>query len=583
MEEATPDQIEELPLLDIEEPISPNGDSKGPKKSKKWIPKWIPSKVSITRVEGQLSLIFSILLKAVLFTLLFGLAFLIYKGLNNDRYTLKEFAVPKTFEEGGYTGAVLAHKIQDRLNLIQKISNSVRNDSLEISSDEQPEMNVAVMGFGISLQSVIYYARDVMGKTNNTIGGELTELDDELSFCLRVSGFGEKTFHQDLGGMNRREALDTLMNQVGEYVMQNIDPQSLALYQTFNNRHEEGLKTVRYIINQQKEELDWAYWTWGYILYQQQKSAEAEKKLIKATQINPKVKQYWSTLGTVQRIMGKNEAAKESFEQGLIYHPDGHDLWLNLAWAYFLTGEIEKATPAMQKAVDARPDLFFLHINLGEIQMQTMNHYTRMNPDTSFSTKDTLRIIEAYRNGYQSNPENSNGALSLAQGFQFAQKIDSMQKMLDLAIELDPENGWAWRIKVTQAYADSNFAEVLALGDTAIKAFYEMEKKGTQGGAKYREQEMLNYMAMASYSLQEFDSSLEQINRAIALDPNVGFPYTTKAEAYAYMGELDKFYENLAFSLERGVPLQMLINQKPYSDLKDQPRFQELVKKYSDK
>lgn len=557
--------------------------SNGKHVNSRWWNKWAPSRISVNRVEGQLSLIFSILLKAVLFTLLFGFAFLIYKGLTNDRYTLKEFAVPKTFEDGGYTGSVLAHKIQDRLNLIQKISNSVRSDSLEIASDDQPEMNVAVMGFGISLQSVIYYARDVMGKANNSIGGELTELDNELSFCLRVSGFGEKTFLQDLGGMNRREALDTLMSQVAEYVMKNIDPQSLALYQTFNNRHEEGLKTVRYIINQKNEELDWAYWTWGYILYQQQKSSEAEKKLIKATQINPHVKQYWATLGTVQRMLGKYEAAKLTLEQAVKYHPDGPNLWLNLAWTYYLVGEIEKATPTMRKAVAIHPDQFYLHINLGEIQMQTLNYYSRINPDTTFRTEDTLQIIEAYRNGYITNPENSNGALSLAQGFQFAQKIDSMQKMLDLAIELDPENGWAWRIKVTQAFTDSNFTEVLALGDTAIKAFYEMERKGTQGGAKYREQEILNYMAMASYSLKQYDVSLDQINRAIALDPNVGFPYTTKAEAYAYKGEVDKFYENFILSLERGVPIQMLIDQKPYSDFKGQPRFLEILKKYSDK
>ncbi len=325
-------------------PISSNGQTL----KRRWFPRRMRvNQVSIPKLESQLSLIFSILLKAVLFLLLFGLALLIYKGLNRDGYTLKEIEVPTTFASGGYSGTVLAHQIQDRLEKIRNTSSELRKDSLQFSSNESPEMNVAVMGFGISLQSVVYYARDILGKENKSIGGELTELDSTLTFHLRMTGIAPESFSENLKEMNRSDALGSLLEEVSGHIMKQIDPQTLALYQTQKGEYEPALETVRYIINQQNKELDWAYWTWGYVLYSQQNYSEAEPKLRKALEINDEYKHYWTSLGSILRMQGKNEEAEEVYEHATQRIPDGDNLWHNLGWTYVANRKYEKAEKAI--------------------------------------------------------------------------------------------------------------------------------------------------------------------------------------------------------------------------------------------
>ena len=565
----------------LADPKAPS--SNGQSHRRKWLPTSIRvQQVSIPKLESQLSLVFSILLKALLFILLFGLFLLIYKGLNKDGYTLKEIEVPSSFSSGGYTGSVLAHQIQDRLEKIRNTSSELRQDSLQFTSNESPEMNVAVMGFGISLQSVVYYARDILGKENKSIGGELTELDSTLTFHLRMTGIPPKSFSEDLTEMNRSKALESLLEQVASHIMKEIDPQTLALYQTKKGKYELALETVRYIINQQNKELDWAYWTWGYVLYSQQKYSEAEPKLRKALEINDEFEHYWTSLGGILRMQGKNVEAVEVYEKAVERLPDGESLWHNLAWAYVANRKYEKGEEAILKAIELDPEIYYYYTNLGEILMQKMNYYKSTNSDTSFTTEDTLAVIQNYQKAYSLNKENSSGAMSLYSAYQFAQKKDSARLMVNLAVEIDPYNGWAWRAKISQAFADSSFEEVIEAGRKGLRAYQEIRKSSSSADHLYREIEILNRMAMASYMIQRYDSAFHYVNQAIDKDPSISYPYTTLAEIYVLSGNKDKFYEYLEKALEMGFNMKYLIDEFPYVNYVEEARFKRLKKKYLD-
>lgn len=578
--------VENVNLAPEEEAVASNGSPPISSDEKKGWKRYLPDnrrmKVSIPKIESQVSLIFSILLKAVLFTLLFGFALLIYKGLTIDRYTLKEIEVPDNFSSGGYTGTVLAHQIQDRLDEIRDVSAELRADSLEISANEAPEMNVAVMGFGISLQSLIYYARDVMGKENKSIGGELTELDDELKFHLRMTGVPSQTFSIDLFEKKRSEALDSLMEEVSQHIMREINPQTLALYQSMKGDYEKGLGTVRYIINEKKEELDWAYWTWGYILFKQEEYPQAERKLKKATQLNSKAPHYWSSLAMVQRLQrGKLEEGYRTLKQGIVYNPDGHNLWHNLAWVYANKRMYDSAIYAIQKTISLKPDIYYYHTNLGELRMQRMNYYKQKHPDTTFVASDTLEVLKAYRKAYEMNKENSSGAMSLYSAFRFAEEEDSAAKMLDLAIELNPDNGWALRRKHIDAYYNGNYEGTIRIGKEAIRAFNVMHKDNNdQIEYKYRKQDVYNLMAMGQYQLKRYDSALVYVQKAIAIDTSSSTPYTTLAETYGFMGDKDKFYYALEKALKKGFSIDRLLAEPPYKNFVHERRFNQLQKKY---
>ena len=572
---------EATPKLDpaTHEPPSSNGRSS----PRSWLPKRFKvQKVSIPKLESQLSLIFSILLKAVLFLLLFGLSLLIYKGLNRDGYTLKEIEVPTTFSAGGYSGTVLAHQIQDRLEKIRNTSSTLRKDSLQFSSNESPEMNVAVMGFGISLQSVVYYARDILGKENKSIGGELTELDSMLTFHLRMTGISPKSFSESLKELNRSDALESLLEEVSSHIMKQIDPQTLALYQTKKGKYEPALETVRFIINKQNKELDWAYWTWGYVLYSQRNYSEAEPKLKKALEINDEREHYWTSYGGILRLQGKDKEAQEVYERATQRLADKDNLWHNLAWTYVVNRKYEKGEIALSKAIDLDPEVYYYYSNLGEILMQKMNYYKGNHPDTNFTAVDTQAVIQNFQKAYALNKENSSGAMSLYSAYRFAKKEDSARMMVDLAVELDPYNGWAWQSKLSQAFTDSAYEEAVKVGKKGLRAFKEIRKNSNSSDHLYREMNILNYMAMASYMIQEYDSAFQYVHQAIEKDPNIAYPYTTLAETYGLSGNREKFYENLEKALELGFDMRNLIKEIPYVDFAEEKRFKRLKKKYLD-
>ena len=108
---------------------------------------------------------------------LFGfLLVVVYRGLNEDGYRLQSFQVPLELERAGYNGQVLAVMIHDRVSELKSIANSRRVDSLELNVDLRPDLNLDVMGVGLSASSMTYYLRELLGRTTNTIAVSYTHL-----------------------------------------------------------------------------------------------------------------------------------------------------------------------------------------------------------------------------------------------------------------------------------------------------------------------------------------------------------------------------------------------------------------------
>ncbi len=537
-------------------------------------------KFSWRKTEKQVSLFFSILLKAMLFTLLFGLIWLIYKGLTNDQFTLEEFEVPLAFSQGGYSGRVVAQQVQDRVSMIQERASALRKDSLQISTTSEPGMNVTVMGFGFSLESLIYYARSVFGKENKSIGGELTELDNDLRLHLRVTGKPLKTFTESLDHKNRSKALDTLLLQAAEHIMKQTDPHSLAIYQTSSNRLDDALATVRYNINTYHKELEWAYWTWGYILSKKQLYPEAEQKFKKAVEINPNLNFIWSALSGMQNMQRKRPEALKTLEKAIAIHSEHAGLWHSLAWTAVSNRKYDRGIEAIEKAIELNPKRWWYYSNRGEIMVQQMKFQKRVNPDTSFSKADTLAIVQTFRKAYETSEGNTNGAMALYQAYQFANEADSAWQMLELSVELDPNNGYSWHIMQVHSFKENKFLESIDYGQKAVDGFLKMAEHSENTEQVYKRQTALNYMAMAHYSLKDYDAATIAIKEAIAIDPNIPAPYTTLAEIYGFTNKRDQFYSALEMALEKGFPMNQLISMEPYTRFLHEERFRQLREKY---
>ena len=560
-----------------------NADLKKRSRLSAFLKKWRRPKMSWEHTEKQVSLFFSILLKALLFTLLFGLVWLIYKGLTNDQFTMEEFEVPIAFQQGGYSGRVVARQVQDRVAQIREKASILRSDSLQISAAHAPSMNVTVMGFGFSLESLIYYARSVFGKETKTISGELTELDEDLKLHLRVTGRPLMTFSEQLNSKNRSQAFDTLLQQAAEHIMKFTDPHSLSIYQAMNQRWDDALATVRYNINTYQKEPAWAYWTWGYILTKQQHYPEAEQKLKKALELDPTLHFIWTALSANQRLQYKNLEAKETLERAIALHPERASMWQSLGWMYVSNRQYDKALEAIDKAIELEDDVWWYHSNRGEMMAQQMRFLKRTNPDTVFSRADTADVVQSFRKAFKVTEGNTNGVMALYQAYQFSNQPDSAWKMLELSVELDPDNGYSWHIMQQRKWGEEKYRESIEYGHEAVDAFIKMSLKNNYSELTYKRQSALNLLAMAYYSIEEFDRALVIANEAIAVDPNIATPYTTLAEIYGLTGRKDEFYETLEIALVKGFSMQFLIDAKPYDQFVHEPRFQELKEKYMTK
>ncbi len=115
-------------------------------------------------------------------------------------------------------------------------------------------------------------------------------------------------------------------------------------------------------------------------------------------------------------------------------------------------------------------------------------------------------------------------------------------------------------------------------GRKGLKAYEVHKKDNDSGDIIYKEQNMLNFMAMASYLIQEYDSAFHYIQQAIERDPNISYPYTTLAEIHLMVGNKAKFYENLEKALKKGFSIENLLGTYPYKKFENEPRFIALKK-----
>ena len=75
--------------------------------------------------------------------------------------------------------------------------------------------------------------------------------------------------------------------------------------------------------------------------------------------------------------------------------------------------------------------------------------------------------------------------------------------------------------------------------------------------------------------------ALQTVKKAIAVDPEIGYPYATLAEIHALSGDMEAFYKTLETAFQKGMnPAAISMDIEPYQSLAGDTRFQKLRQKY---
>lgn len=508
----------------------------------------------------------------IIFAKLFGLILILVLIRNisiemrKDAYSIQTFHVPKSLEESGFNGLVLAQEIMDEVAAIKTDAGSIKNDSVKFDAALKPEMDLSVMGVGFSTQTILYYAKQLLGKKDRTVSGELTTLAQNMTLTLRFSDADKIEVHNFEDSLTIDKRVDKLLKEAAEKVLRWSDPYILAVYYYHQGRFEEAMECARGILKERPKEACWAYLAWGSILVRQQNMAGGIEKFEKALELNPNLEPALVNLAWMHFQQAQYARALSNFEKLLAIAKNNatRSTALNgIAQSSFRLKQYDKAEQAYEQGLKEFPQDVYLYGNYADFKIRIK--------------KDTAGALDLFRQGRAQAPETAVGYLFQSASLFYENRVDSATKMLYKALEYEPRNLDALSQIVQIEFRKKNYDQSLQMARKVCQVVNGNTQKNQD--FKYRQQNMFNYMAMAHYGQFRYDSAMHYARYAIAVDTNVAYPYTTLAESYAFLGQKELFYRNVGKAVSKGFEYTPeTVNQEPYIRFIDDPRFQKVAK-----
>ncbi len=514
-------------------------------------------RADIRRPESWLSTFVSLLMRIGTLLLMGTLIALVWQIFSNDGYAIDVFSVPQTLTEDGYTGEIIARKMQDMYLIVKQEGSSVKEDSVKTDGPDQAALQVAVMGFGVSLRSIAFQLRELVGRPNQKIHGEITRADSALALTLRMTGFEPKTWRQSLQ-QGESIAIERLLRQAGESILGNTDPYRLILYYERKHQYEAARQVVSQMLATRPQERHWALLGWGIIEENQHRPAEAELRFRESVRSKPDFALALSHLGIVLEQQRRLPEALEAYQQALQYAPNDPIFWNSYAFLLINLKRYEEADRAFARVADLTKGESGWMLNWIQAKLNRNERdgaiaiYQRAiaeakdEGDKAFLESglaelqgDTVKAYRAMLQSYAINPTSTTVIVSVASQL-FAQK------------------NYRRTIEVTQRY-----------------------RPDPAGDNIWQQQAIYTYLAMSYNFENQHDSALVWAQRCIALDSTAAYPYTNLAETYEFMHRRDLFYYFFEKALRKGLnPVNIDTELPPYRQLKSEKRYVNLLKKY---
>lgn len=524
---------------------------------------WLRS-FSFTRLRNRLENVFDwflILVKIGGLVLLFILVRYLFAELKHTGYSIQPFSVPKPLAEAGYEGSVVAQRILDEVNSLKAIASSVKDDSLSLSAESKPDIDLSVLGIGLSSKSVFYYLGQLLGKRERVLSGELIQLDNRIELTLRFSDAPTIQVTNEDSLAKPTQRIQTLFRDAAEEVLRWSDPYRLAVYLYRTQRYEEAIQVVRQMLKERPREAQWAYLAWGGVLLLQQQPALAMEKYQKATQVDPDFYLAWSNWGWQLFNQAQYPEAIAKFRESLRINPQAGEAWHGLALCYTRNDQPQEAEAAFQQAIKLNPDNLYWYANYAELLLM--------------DKQDTTAAVRIYQEARNRAPETADGYLFQAGSLFFENRVDSAAGMLEKVLEYDPYHPAALERLSQLAMSRKEYAKSIAYSRESIAA----ANQNTSLESPYLLQAAYNRLAMGYYHIPQYDSAMVYVKKAIALDSTIAYPFTTLAEIYALQGNNEGFYRNVEKAIQLGFQYYpKTLQEEPYTRFAKDRRFLELIR-----
>ena len=267
-------------------------------------------------------------------------------------------AVPKDWQERGYTGLVLSRRVK---HFIEQIDDEASAESgpgqhkAFLGADERELPSVEIPGTKLSLDAMVNALREVVNNKPVTVqvavrkDGEQARA--ELWTTDAVGGSSTHSLKQSL------VAMDSLAQQIAEAVVAAVDPSKLALYRLSRGRRLEIAEVLQECVdNAQPKEKARCLTTWADIQFDGTHLIEAAEKYHAALSWDPKSAPAMSGMGSLEMLREHSREAEQLFRDAL--REDGSLRSARLGLSSLIAnvkGDLKLAEREARAAIDSGP------------------------------------------------------------------------------------------------------------------------------------------------------------------------------------------------------------------------------------
>jgi tetratricopeptide (TPR) repeat protein len=286
---------------------------------------------------------------------------------------VEAIAVPKDFEDRGYTGMVISQRILDVISRINQDART-RKDRAQFDSTGRHEWlsKVQIPKTEINIQAIVGIVKDLFGQSETRVGGEIGggKWGRDLTIVVR-------TEHEKRRYAAHLQApdLDKLAEKAAVEVLGRIDPYTLASYYYRHQRFAEMEKVIDAILSKSDSSgRVWALNLRGNHLADERRYDEAKVYYEQAIELDRKFGLAVTNRGNIALLQGNYEVAIEAYRRALAIEPGAYVPHFNLGELLAEREDFDDAIVNLQLAVRRDPARPLAHAALGEIWIKLRDY-----------------------------------------------------------------------------------------------------------------------------------------------------------------------------------------------------------------
>ncbi len=338
-----------------------------------------------------------------------------------------------------------------------------------------------------------------------------------------------------------------------------------------------------------------AYWRKFNLTKNLELTKIAQSYCDRAIQLSESLAPVRVTLGIIFRETGEYEEAIKEFKQALQLDPVNSDAYRELALTYQKLGRPEEAEDTYKKAIELKPDYWSGYSHLGVFYLkharyaeaeEMFHHVTELTPD---------------------NPENALGYNNLGASYLYMGRYNEAIAMFKKSIAIDPspmacsnlgtlyffQSRYTDAMNMYQKAIDLGKEDYTIWGNLAdayrnIPEYSEKAREAYQNAIKLAEEhlainprdgELHGKLARYYAILEDHEKALAAISKARELTPgNVRIIFNSIL-VYEFANQRDLAIQILQEYIERGGSMEKVRGEPDLSELRKDPRYQQLIKK----